>query len=56
MIPAPGIPHTHTGKKLEVPVKTILRGIPGAVQEHAVDRPQLLDFYRQIGETHRTRS
>ncbi|WP_432825500.1 acetoacetate--CoA ligase [Dactylosporangium sp. CA-092794] len=56
VIQAPGIPHTHTGKKLEVPVKTILRGIITAAQAHAVDRPELLDFYRHIGEARRERS
>ncbi|WP_433503030.1 acetoacetate--CoA ligase [Pseudonocardia halophobica] len=43
---APGIPHTRTGKKLEVPVKRMLQGAgadivdPGAVAE-----PELLEWY-----------
>jgi acetoacetyl-CoA synthetase len=43
---APGIPHTRTGKRLEVPVKRMLQGArvdvidPGAVAE-----PELLDWY-----------
>lgn len=53
VIQAPGIPHTRTGKKLEVPVKNILRGCTGAVQEDAVDRPDLLEFYRRTGEDRR---
>jgi acetoacetyl-CoA synthetase len=28
VIAVPGIPHTRTGKKLEVPVKRILQGVP----------------------------
>lgn len=53
VIHAPGIPHTRTGKKLEVPIKNILRGFTGAVQEDAVDRPDLLEFYRETGERRR---
>ncbi|GAA3853892.1 acetoacetate--CoA ligase [Amycolatopsis tucumanensis] len=53
VIEAPGIPHTRTGKKLEVPVKNILRGFTGTVQKDAVDRPELLEFYRQTGENRR---
>ncbi|MEU1802798.1 acetoacetate--CoA ligase [Streptomyces sp. NPDC019937] len=57
IIQAPGIPHTRTGKKLEVPVKRLLRGDaqdtvgdPGSV-----DRPDLLDWYVRIGTAHRAR-
>ncbi len=53
VIQAPGIPHTRTGKKLEVPVKNILRGLTGAVQKDAVDRPELLEFYRETGARRR---
>ncbi|MTD52887.1 acetoacetate--CoA ligase [Amycolatopsis pithecellobii] len=53
VIQAPGIPHTRTGKKLEVPVKNILRGFTGAVGKDAVDRPELLEFYRRTGEDRR---
>lgn len=50
---APGIPHTRTGKKVEVPVKSILRGrTEGAVQPQALDRPDLIEWYRAFGETH----
>jgi acetoacetyl-CoA synthetase len=43
----PGIPHTRTGKKLEVPVKRLLQGAPidQALAREAVDDPALLDFY-----------
>lgn len=53
VIEAPGIPHTRTGKKLEVPVKNILLGLAAAVQEDAVDRPELLEFYRSVGDQRR---
>lgn len=55
VIHAPGIPHTLTGKKLEVPVKNILRGATAAAQVSAVDRPELLDFYRAVGADRRAR-
>lgn len=43
----PAIPHTRTGKKLEVPIKRILLGAPldKVVKPEAVDDPALLDFY-----------
>jgi len=53
VIEAPGIPHTLTGKKLEVPVKNILRGFAGAVQVDAIDHPELLGFYQQVGDDRR---
>lgn len=39
-----GLPHTHTGKRLEVPVKRLLMGHPleDVVAATAVDRPDLL--------------
>ncbi|MGL4305738.1 MAG: acetoacetate--CoA ligase [Mycobacteriaceae bacterium] len=45
---APGIPHTRTGKKLEVPIKRILQGADPhvVVDRTAVDDPQLLDWYQ----------
>ena len=44
---APGIPHTRTGKKLEVPIKKLLQGGDPArvVEPTAVDDPALLDWY-----------
>ena len=44
---APGIPHTRTGKKLEVPIKKLLQGGDPAsvVESSAVDDPALLDWY-----------
>jgi acetoacetyl-CoA synthetase len=44
---APGVPHTRTGKKLEVPIKKLLQGGDAAkvVERSAVDDPALLDWY-----------
>jgi acetoacetyl-CoA synthetase len=44
---APGIPHTRTGKKLEVPIKKLLQGGDPArvVEPTAVDDPALLEWY-----------
>lgn len=52
---APGIPHTRTGKKLEVPVKRLLQGsVAGrAFDAGSVDDPSLIDWYLSIGEQHR---
>ena len=47
IIVAPGIPHTRTGKKLEVPIKKLFQGGDPAkvVERSAVDDPDLLDWY-----------
>lgn len=47
---APGIPHTRTGKKLEVPIKKLLQGGDAAkvVEPTAVDDPALLDWYAGV--------
>ena len=44
VIVVPGIPHTRTGKKLEVPIKRILQGVAvdDVADADAVDRPELL--------------
>jgi acetoacetyl-CoA synthetase len=51
ILAAPGIPHTLTGKRLEVPVKRLIQGVPleRAVNAGVVDRPDLLDYYAAIG-------
>lgn len=50
IIVAPGIPHTRTGKKLEVPIKKLFQGADAAkvVERSAVDDPDLLDWYAAI--------
>jgi acetoacetyl-CoA synthetase len=57
IIAAPGIPHTRTGKKLEVPVKKVLAGqdLGRAYDPGSVDAPELIDWYRTVGRSHRTR-
>jgi len=47
---APGIPHTRTGKKLEVPIKKLLQGADPSrvVERSAVDAPDLLDWYAAV--------
>jgi acetoacetyl-CoA synthetase len=47
IIVAPGVPHTRTGKKLEVPIKKLFQGADPAkvVERSAVDDPALLDWY-----------
>lgn len=47
IIVAPAIPHTRTGKKLEVPIKKLFQGGDPAkvVERSAVDDPDLLDWY-----------
>lgn len=56
VIEVPGIPHTLTGKRIEVPVKRLLQGTPmaKAVNPGSVDRLDLLPFYEELGRT-RTR-
>ena len=54
VIEAPGIPHTRTGKKLEVPVTSIMAGHSDvSLDPRAVDRPDLIDWYREQGRAHR---
>jgi len=53
VIEAPGIPHTRTGKKLEVPVTAIMAGHTDvSLDTRAVDRPELIDWYREQGRAH----
>ncbi|HUO39044.1 MAG TPA: acetoacetate--CoA ligase, partial [Mycobacterium sp.] len=56
VIEAPGIPHTRTGKKLEVPVTAIMAGRADvAIDPRSIDDPSLIDWYRQQAENHRAR-
>jgi acetoacetyl-CoA synthetase len=50
-----GIPHTRTGKKLEVPVKRLLQGAPAdqVVDPAAVDIPDLLPCFTRLGTERR---
>jgi acetoacetyl-CoA synthetase len=51
IIEAPAVPHTLTGKRLEVPVKRLLQGTAPAraVNAGVVDRPDVLDFFVRLG-------
>lgn len=54
VIAAPGIPHTRTGKKLEVPVTAIMAGHEGvSLDPRSIDNPDLIDWYRAQGRAHR---
>ncbi|MFI9823235.1 acetoacetate--CoA ligase [Streptomyces sp. NPDC052013] len=50
ILQVPAIPHTRTGKKLEVPIKRILQGADpdSVVSRDAVDDPAALDAFRQF--------
>ncbi|MEU1078039.1 MULTISPECIES: acetoacetate--CoA ligase [unclassified Streptomyces] len=50
IIEAPGVPHTLTGKRIEVPVKRLLQGTPleKAVNPGSVDNLELLRFYEAV--------
>lgn len=56
VIHAPGIPHTRTGKKLEVPIKRLLQGSDpaGIVDRSAVDDPELIEWFGAIGRSRPT--
>ncbi|MFF0163799.1 acetoacetate--CoA ligase [Streptomyces sp. NPDC005263] len=55
ILEVPGVPHTRTGKKLEVPIKRLLQGAPveEVVNPATVDAPELIDHYVQLGEERR---
>ncbi|MGX1129157.1 acetoacetyl-CoA synthetase [Streptomyces glaucescens] len=50
IIEVPGIPHTLTGKRIEVPVKRLLQGTPleKAVNPGSIDNLDLLHFYEDL--------
>ncbi|MFK0118136.1 acetoacetate--CoA ligase [Streptomyces sp. NPDC090994] len=53
VIEVPGIPHTLTGKRIEVPVKRLLQGTPldKAVNPGSVDNLDLLRFYEELARS-----
>ena len=54
VIEAPGIPHTRTGKKLEVPICGVLAGrVDVSLDPRSIDNPHLVDWYREQGSGHR---
>ncbi|MHA3701456.1 acetoacetate--CoA ligase [Jatrophihabitans sp. YIM 134969] len=56
IVAAPAIPHTRTGKKLEVPVKALLRGTPldRAANLSSVDDPDALRWYERFAADRRS--
>ena len=53
VIAAPGIPHTRTGKKLEVPVTAIMAGHSDvSLDPRSIDNPDLIDWYAERGRAH----
>ncbi|MBC9727002.1 acetoacetate--CoA ligase [Streptomyces sp. TRM68367] len=50
IIEVPGVPHTLTGKRIEVPVKRLLQGTPleKAVNPGSIDNLDLLHFYEDL--------
>jgi acetoacetyl-CoA synthetase len=53
IVQVPAIPVTLTGKKMEVPVRNILRGAPAdeAANRNAMANPGSLDFFAQYAAT-----
>ncbi|MFG2349783.1 acetoacetate--CoA ligase [Streptomyces phaeochromogenes] len=58
ILEVPAVPHTRTGKKLEVPVKRLLQGAPAeqVVNPATVDAPELIDYYARLGAERRART
>ena len=50
IIEIPGVPHTLTGKRIEVPVKRLLQGtaLDKAVNPGSVDDVEVLRFYERL--------
>ncbi|MET8957669.1 hypothetical protein ABZX41_44825, partial [Streptomyces sp. NPDC004533] len=55
ILAVPAIPHTKTGKKLEVPVKRLLQGAPAeqVLNPAAVDNPDLVAYFARLGAERR---
>ena len=58
IVAAPAVPHTLSGKKLEVPIKKLLRGTPleKAANPASVDDPEALRWYGQFAADRLTHS
>ncbi|MDT0265729.1 acetoacetate--CoA ligase [Streptomyces sp. DSM 44915] len=56
ILPIPGVPHTRTGKRLEVPVKRLFQGVEleRAANLGAVDDPELLRFFARLAQRRAT--
>ncbi|MFF0457536.1 acetoacetate--CoA ligase [Nocardia africana] len=51
-----GIPHTRTGKKIEVPLKRVLQGasVDDVVNRDSIDDPALLEYFEDLAQQRRT--
>jgi len=58
IIPVPGLPHTRTGKRLEVPIKRLFQGGEAAqhIQAAAIDAPELLEPFIRLAAERRARN
>ncbi|MGY5099785.1 acetoacetate--CoA ligase [Streptomyces sp. 900105245] len=58
ILAVPALPHTRTGKKLEVPVKRLLQGVAAdqVLNLGAVDNPELIAHFARLGAQRRRRS
>ncbi|MFD9539860.1 acetoacetate--CoA ligase [Streptomyces sp. NPDC060022] len=58
ILAVPALPHTKTGKKLEVPVKRLLQGVPAeqVLNPAAVDNPDLIAYFARLGAERNKRS
>jgi acetoacetyl-CoA synthetase len=58
ILAVPALPHTKTGKKLEVPVKRLLQGAPAeqVLNPAAVDNPELIAYFARLGAERNKRS
>ncbi len=57
ILAVPAVPRTLTGKKLEVPVKKLLMGVPieQAANLDAITNPEVLEYFAGLGEGGRVR-
>ncbi|WP_346891029.1 acetoacetate--CoA ligase [uncultured Roseibium sp.] len=58
IVEAPDIPYTITSKKMEVPIRKLLLGVPpeSAASRGSMRDPQVLDWYAQFAATHRAKN
>ncbi|MCU1617030.1 MAG: acetoacetyl-CoA synthetase [Frankiales bacterium] len=58
IIAVPGVPHTRTGKRLEVPLKRLFQGVPAdkALNEGAVDDADVVAHYVRLAQERRDSS
>ena len=56
IVVVPGVPHTRTGKRLEVPLKRLFQGVPPekALNLGAVDDAEVVEHYVQLARARQT--